>query len=143
MDVYLRDLFQAHQEKQVTLAFPSEPRGVITPGTSQEIPVCLLAEAAGALRHTLRIAVFGSVLPPLVSVCVCGGGGFLFLLHTVSLSSVVFQEVLISCIGQGPIVEVQHQLLDFGKTLVLKDKSRSLQLSNKSPIRAHFTALLV
>lgn len=75
MDVYLCDLFQTHQEKQVTLAFPSEPRGVITPGTSQEIPVCLLAEAAGALRHTLRIAVFGSVLPPLVSVCVWGGEG--------------------------------------------------------------------
>lgn len=48
-----------------------------------------------------------------------------------------------SCIGQGPIVESQNQLLDFGKILVLKDKIRTLELSNKSPIPAHFTASLV
>lgn len=71
MDICLCVLFQAHQENQLALTFPSRPRGVIQPGTSQEIPVCLLAKAAGALRHTLPIAVFGSVLPPLVSVCVC------------------------------------------------------------------------
>lgn len=48
-----------------------------------------------------------------------------------------------SCIGQGPIVEVQPQLMDFGKILVLKDKTKTLQLLNKSAIPAHFTASLV
>lgn len=48
-----------------------------------------------------------------------------------------------SCIGQGPIVEIQNQLLNFGKIPVLKDKIRTLQLSNRSPIAAHFTASLV
>lgn len=48
-----------------------------------------------------------------------------------------------SCIGQGPIVEIQNQLLNFGKIPVLTDQIRTLQLSNSSPISAHFTASLV
>lgn len=75
------DLFQAHEENQLVLEFPSRSRGVLDPGSSQDFPVCLLAKAAGALSHTLRIVVFGSVLPPLVSVCVCAHG-CVYLLHT-------------------------------------------------------------
>ncbi|XP_056908191.1 hydrocephalus-inducing protein homolog isoform X4 [Takifugu flavidus] len=109
-------LEQAHEGDQLKLSYISKPKGVIGPGSSLEIPVLLLAKATGTLQHTLRIAVFGSIQPPL--------------------------EVIVSCIGQGPIVESQNQLLDFGKVLVLKDKIRTLELSNKSPIPAHFTASL-
>lgn len=70
MDFCLCDLFQTHEENRLKLSYISKPRGVIGPGDSQEIPVLLLANATGTLHHTLRIAVFGSVLPPLVSVWV-------------------------------------------------------------------------
>ncbi|XP_035521672.1 hydrocephalus-inducing protein homolog [Morone saxatilis] len=89
------------------------PRGVILPRSSEELPVCLLAKAVGRLSHTLRIAVFGSVKPPL--------------------------EVVLSCIGQGPIVHVQSPQMDFGKIRVLTDSTKTLHLSNQSPVPAHFT----
>lgn len=49
----------------------SIPRGAICPHSSEEIPVFLLAKATGTLHHSLRIAVFGSVQPPLVSGSLC------------------------------------------------------------------------
>lgn len=67
---FLSELFQVHEGDQLQLSFTSRPRGVIGPGSSQQIPVLLLAKATGKLHHTLHIAVFGSVLQPLVSrVC--------------------------------------------------------------------------
>lgn len=45
----------------------SLPRGVIRPHSSEELPVFLMAKVVGRLNHSLRIAVFGSVLSPLVS----------------------------------------------------------------------------
>uniref|UniRef100_A0A8D0AXJ9 HYDIN axonemal central pair apparatus protein n=1 Tax=Sander lucioperca TaxID=283035 RepID=A0A8D0AXJ9_SANLU len=54
----------------------------------------------------------------------------------------LFQEVVLSCIGQGPIVHVQSPQLDFGTIPVLTDITRTLHLSNQSPIPAHFTAYM-
>lgn len=48
-----------------------------------------------------------------------------------------------SCIGQGPIVHVRSPQLDFGRIPVLTDITRTLRLSNQSPIPAHFTARMV
>lgn len=53
----------------------SAPRGVIYPQSSAEIPVFLLAKATGTLQHSLRIAVFGSDQPPLVSEALCNFDG--------------------------------------------------------------------
>ncbi|XP_041651130.1 hydrocephalus-inducing protein homolog [Cheilinus undulatus] len=89
-------------------------RGSVCPNSSVELPVYMLARAVGRLHHTLRIMVFGSILPPL--------------------------EVPLSCFGQGPIVQVNSRQLDFGKIPVLRDITRTLKLSNQSPIPAHFTA---
>ncbi|XP_008288806.1 hydrocephalus-inducing protein homolog [Stegastes partitus] len=101
-------------EESPSLVFGSlEPRGVIPPGSSVKLPVFLLAQAVGKLHHTLRIAVFGSLQPPL--------------------------EVVLLCIGQGPVVHVQSTQLQFGRIPVLKDVVRTLQLLNQSPIPAHFT----
>lgn len=55
----------------------------------------------------------------------------------------LFQEVILSCIGQGPTVHVQSSQLDFGKIRVLTDSTRVLQLLNQSPIPAFFTARMV
>ncbi|GAA6221266.1 hydrocephalus-inducing protein homolog [Lates japonicus] len=107
-------LDQEYEETPSLLFGCPVPRGVILPRTSEKLPVYLLAKAVGHLRHSLRISLFGSVEPPL--------------------------EVLLSCIGQGPIVHVQNPQLDFGRIPVLTDIPRTLQLSNQSPVPAHFTA---
>ncbi|KAK7891948.1 hypothetical protein WMY93_023911 [Mugilogobius chulae] len=72
-----------------------------------------VAKAVGRLHCTMRIAVFGSTQPPL--------------------------DIMLSCIGQGPIVRFQNNHLDFGKIPVLKDVTKSLYLLNQSPIPAHFS----
>ncbi|XP_047451812.1 hydrocephalus-inducing protein homolog [Mugil cephalus] len=106
-------LDQEDEENPFLLFGSPVPRGLILPGTSEELPVLLLAKAVGRLHHTLRIAVFGSLQPPL--------------------------EVALSCIGQGPVVHVHNTQLFFGKIPVLTDVTRTVQLSNQSPIPAHFT----
>ncbi|TMS05303.1 Hydrocephalus-inducing protein-like protein [Larimichthys crocea] len=92
----------------------SKPRGVIPPHSSEVLPVFLVAKAIGRLYQPLHIAVIGSVQPPL--------------------------EVVLSCIGQGPIIHIQSSQLDFGRIQVLTDSTRVLLVSNESPIPAHFTA---
>uniref|UniRef100_G3PQA2 HYDIN/VesB/CFA65-like Ig-like domain-containing protein n=1 Tax=Gasterosteus aculeatus TaxID=69293 RepID=G3PQA2_GASAC len=109
-------LDQEYEESPSLLFGSSTPTGMIRPHSSEELPVFLLAKAVGRQQHTLRIAVFGSFQP---------------------------QEVVLSCIGQGPIVHVHSQQLDFGAIPVLTDITRSLHLSNQSPISAHFTARMV
>ncbi|XP_040894088.1 hydrocephalus-inducing protein homolog [Toxotes jaculatrix] len=107
-------LDQEYEETPSLLFGSSVPRGVILPHTSEKLPVSLLAKAVGKLGHTLHIAVFGSTQPPL--------------------------EVVLSCIGQGPVVHVQSPQLHFGRIPVLTDITRTLRLSNQSPIPARFTA---
>ncbi|KAI3371721.1 hypothetical protein L3Q82_024292, partial [Scortum barcoo] len=107
-------LDQAYEQSPSLIFGSPVPRGVIFPHSSEELPVFLLAKSIGRLHHTLLIAVFGSVQPPL--------------------------EVVLSCIGQGPIVHVQSPQLDFGTIPVLTDITRALHLSNQSPIPAYFTA---
>ncbi|KAM9351917.1 LOW QUALITY PROTEIN: hydrocephalus-inducing protein homolog [Symphorus nematophorus] len=113
-------LDQEYEESLSLHCGSSRPRGMIHPHSLEEIAVVLRAKAIGRLRHTLRIAVFGSLQPPLVSGSLC--------------------EVVLSCVGQGPAVRVLSQQLNFGQIQVLKDSTRALHLSNQSPIPAHFTA---
>ncbi|XP_029378255.1 hydrocephalus-inducing protein homolog [Echeneis naucrates] len=106
-------LDQEYEETPSLLFGSSLPRGVILPHTSEKLPVFLLAKAVGRLHQTLHIAVFGSVKPPL--------------------------EVVLSCVGQGPKIHVHNPQLDFGRIPVLTDITRTLHLSNQSPIPAYFT----
>ncbi|XP_075327326.1 hydrocephalus-inducing protein homolog [Odontesthes bonariensis] len=106
-------LDQENEESLPVLLGSSAPRGVLPPGSSVELPVILVAKAVGRLHHTLRIAVFGRLLQPL--------------------------EVMLSCIGQGPVVHAQSTQLQFGKVPVLTNISRILNLFNQSPVPAHFT----
>ncbi|XP_034444093.1 hydrocephalus-inducing protein homolog [Hippoglossus hippoglossus] len=107
-------LDQEYEENPSQLFGSSRPRGVIFPHTSETVPVFLLTKAVGRLQHSLLIAVYGSAHPPL--------------------------EVVLSSIGQGPVVHVQNPQLDFGKIPVLTDVTRTLHLSNQSPTPANFTA---
>ncbi|XP_027883649.1 hydrocephalus-inducing protein homolog isoform X2 [Xiphophorus couchianus] len=95
----------------------SMPRGVLLAGSSKEIPVSIVARTLGRIQNSLHIAVFGSLQQPL--------------------------EVLLSCVGQGPIVYVPISQLKFGSIPVLTDVTRTLQLLNQTPIPAHFNISLI
>ncbi|KAF3689156.1 Hydrocephalus-inducing protein Hy-3 [Channa argus] len=110
-------LDQEYEESPSLLFGSSVPRGVILPYSSEELPLFLLAKAVGRLRQSLWIAVFGSIHPPL--------------------------EVVMSCIGQGPVVHIQSPQVEFGRIPVLMDITKTLHLSNHSPIPAIFTACMV
>ncbi|XP_077566662.1 hydrocephalus-inducing protein homolog isoform X1 [Stigmatopora nigra] len=109
-------LEQEYEDNPSIIFGSSLSRGVILPHSSADLPVFLLVKDVGKQHSTLYIALFGGVHPPL--------------------------EVVLSCIGRGPIVHVQcqNQQLEFGKIPVLKDIAKILPLSNQSPIPAFFTA---
>ncbi|XP_061578790.1 hydrocephalus-inducing protein homolog [Cololabis saira] len=107
-------LDQEHDESWSECFGCPVPRGVIQPDSSAELPLVLVTNTVGRRRHTLRIAVFGSVHEPL--------------------------EVELLVTGQGPIVDVPSTELHFSKIPVLTDVMRTVQLFNQSPIPAHFTA---
>ncbi|KAK2841889.1 hypothetical protein Q5P01_012089 [Channa striata] len=109
-------LDQEYEESPALLFGSFVPRGVILPYSSEEITLFLLAKAVGRLHQSLQIAVFGSLQPPL--------------------------EVVLSCIGQGPVVHIQSPQVEFGKIPVLTDIIKTLHLSNQSPIPAKFTACM-
>ncbi|XP_013867590.1 hydrocephalus-inducing protein homolog [Austrofundulus limnaeus] len=106
-------LLDQENEEDPPLVFESPaPRGVLLPGRSEELPVVLLVKAVGELRCSLRVAVFGRPQP---------------------------LEVVLSCVGQGPVVHVSSTQLQFGRVPVLTDVIQTLQLFNQSPIPARFS----
>ncbi|XP_061629909.1 hydrocephalus-inducing protein homolog [Phyllopteryx taeniolatus] len=109
-------LEQEYEESPSMIFGSSLSRGVIPPHSSADLPVFLLVKDVGKQHHTLYIALFGSIHPPL--------------------------GVVLSCTGRGPIVHLQCQIqqLEFGKIPVLTDVAKTLPLSNQSPIPACFTA---
>ncbi|XP_051916753.1 hydrocephalus-inducing protein homolog isoform X2 [Hippocampus zosterae] len=109
-------LEQEYEESPSVIFGSTSSRGVIPPHSSADLPVFLLVKNVGKHHHTLYIALFGSIHPPL--------------------------EVVLSCTGRGPIVllQCQNQHLEFGKIPVLTDVTKTIPLSNQSPIPACFTA---
>ncbi|MGH0142284.1 UNVERIFIED_CONTAM: hypothetical protein FKN15_002866 [Acipenser sinensis] len=108
---------QVYEENSALLYSSPQPRGIIEPHSTLEIPLVLQAALVGRLDAMAEVAVFGSENPPL--------------------------EVLLSCMGEGPVVHVSCIDVDFGNIPVLTDVSRTLQLSNQCPIPAHFLAQMV
>ncbi|XP_069510876.1 hydrocephalus-inducing protein homolog [Ambystoma mexicanum] len=93
------------------------PRGIINPLSTEEIPLVVEAQVTGELDIKARIAIFGRKEPSL--------------------------EVRLQCIGEGPVVHVSPDEMDFGGIPVLTDVSRTLILSNQSFIPARFLAKMV
>ncbi|XP_033896012.3 hydrocephalus-inducing protein-like [Acipenser ruthenus] len=108
---------QVYEENSALLYSSPQPRGIIEPHSTLEIPLVLQAALVGRLDVVAEVVVFGSEDPPL--------------------------EVLLSCMGEGPVVHVSCIDVDFGNIPVLTDVSRTLQLSNQCPIPAHFLAQMV
>ncbi|KAM4733696.1 hydrocephalus-inducing protein homolog isoform 3-T4 [Anableps anableps] len=110
-------LDQEIEESTTAFFSSSKPRGILPSGSSKEIPVSMVVHAVGRIQNSLRIAVFGNFRQPV--------------------------EVVLSCIGQGPIVYVPISQLKFGTIPVLTDVTRTLQLVNQSPIPAHFSSYMI
>ncbi|XP_067276661.1 hydrocephalus-inducing protein homolog isoform X2 [Pseudorasbora parva] len=108
---------QPYEEDPVLLYSSPHARGVIQPYSTEQIPLVLQAKTVGSLQETAHIAILGRQDPPL--------------------------ELLLSCVGQGPSVSVTAAKLNFGCIPVLTDVTRTLQLSNDSPIPARFFAQMV
>ncbi|XP_065519864.1 hydrocephalus-inducing protein-like, partial [Lathamus discolor] len=91
-----------------------EPRGIIQPHSSVEIPFTLEVQVTGKQDTVARVAVFGSKESPL--------------------------EIHLLSTGEGPVVHVHPSEINFGSIQVLQDASRTLHLSNQSVIPASFSA---
>ncbi|XP_065519834.1 hydrocephalus-inducing protein-like, partial [Lathamus discolor] len=91
-----------------------EPRGIIQPQSSVEIPFTLEVQVTGKQDTVARVAVFGSKESPL--------------------------EIHLLSTGEGPVVHVHPSEINFGSIQVLQDASRTLHLSNQSVIPASFSA---
>ncbi|XP_072492710.1 hydrocephalus-inducing protein homolog isoform X2 [Notamacropus eugenii] len=109
-------LLQEYEEAPTVLYSSPDPCGIINPQSTVELLVILEAQVLGEYECSVSIAVFGSKDPPL----------------TVHLRSV----------GEGPVIHVFPDRIDFGHIYVLKDTSKTLHLSNQSFITAFFTAHL-
>ncbi|XP_073706753.1 hydrocephalus-inducing protein homolog [Garra rufa] len=110
-------LSQPYEENPALLYSSPHARGVIQPYSTEQIPLVLQAKTVGSLQETAHIAILGRQDPPL--------------------------ELLLSCVGQGPSVSVTAAKLNFGCIPVLTDVTRTLELSNDSPIPARFLAQMV
>nr|XP_055030475.1 hydrocephalus-inducing protein homolog [Misgurnus anguillicaudatus] len=108
---------QPHEEDPHLLYSSAHPRGVIQPHSTEQIPLVLQAKRVGSMQQAAHIAILGHQDPPL--------------------------ELLLSCVGQGPLVSISAAKLNFGCIPVLTDVPKTLQLSNNSPIPARFLAQMV
>nr|XP_023682867.1 hydrocephalus-inducing protein-like isoform X2 [Paramormyrops kingsleyae] len=108
---------QEHEEGPSFLYSCPHPRGIIQPRGEAEIPLLLQAKTVGRLVVAAHIAVFGSEEPPL--------------------------ELIISGVGEGPVLHISPTELDFGSIPVLTDVPRTVRLLNQSPIPAPFLAHMV
>ncbi|XP_030621187.1 hydrocephalus-inducing protein homolog [Chanos chanos] len=108
-------LLPQDDEVQPSLVYYSpHPRGVIQPHSSEQIPLVVRAKAVGKQQLTAHVAILGQQDPPL--------------------------ELLLSCTTEGPLVDCTPAKVDFGRIPVLTDVSRTLRLSNRSPIPGRFLA---
>ncbi|KAM9374294.1 hydrocephalus-inducing protein homolog [Phaethornis superciliosus] len=101
--------------KDVAVWFASPvPCGIIQPHSSVEVPLTLAAQKPGEHHAEAHIAVFGREGDPLK-------------IHLVSF-------------GEGPVVYVHPNKINFGNIQVLQDVSQTLYLSNQTVIPASFWA---
>ncbi|NXA41620.1 HYDIN protein, partial [Eudromia elegans] len=92
----------------------SLPCGIIAPRSSAEIPFTLETHVMGEQDTIAHVAVFGNEESPL--------------------------KIRLVSTGEGPVIHVHPNELDFGSIQVLRDVSRTLHLSNESVIPAPFRA---
>uniref|UniRef100_F6WJJ0 HYDIN axonemal central pair apparatus protein n=1 Tax=Monodelphis domestica TaxID=13616 RepID=F6WJJ0_MONDO len=101
---------QEYEETPSVLFSSLNPCGIINPHSTIELILVLETQVLGEYHCTVQITTFGSKDPP-----------------------------LLRSVGEGPVVNVYPDKIDFGSIYVLKETSRSLHLSNQSYITAFFS----
>uniref|UniRef100_G3VZI4 HYDIN axonemal central pair apparatus protein n=1 Tax=Sarcophilus harrisii TaxID=9305 RepID=G3VZI4_SARHA len=109
-------LLPEYEEPPTVLFSSPSPCGIINPRSTVELMVVLETQILGEYECTVYISIFGSKDPPL--------------------------PIHLKSIGEGPVVNVFPDKIDFGNIYVLKDATKILHLSNQSFITACFTAHL-
>nr|KAF6318524.1 HYDIN axonemal central pair apparatus protein [Pipistrellus kuhlii] len=105
---------QVDEDSPAVLLSSPRPFGIIPPQSTVHIPLVLEAQVTGEHRSTVYVSVFGSQDRPV----------------TCELRS----------IGEGPVIYVYPDQVDFGKIYVLQESSRIINLSNQSLIPGLFQA---
>lgn len=93
------------------------PNGVIQPYSTLKIPLQIKARMTGMISLPVPVRILHSSEPP--------------------------ATVQVKCIGEGPVIYVTPNFLDWGLTMVLTAISKTVVLSNHSLIPADFVCVLV
>ncbi|XP_069724910.1 hydrocephalus-inducing protein homolog [Phaenicophaeus curvirostris] len=109
-----RVLPQEHKDAAAVWYSSPMPCGIIQPHSSAEVPFTLEAQVTGKQETVAHVTVFGSEGSPL--------------------------EIHLVSIGEGPVVYVHPNKINFGSIQVLQDASQTLHLSNQTVAAASFQA---
>ncbi|XP_071173399.1 hydrocephalus-inducing protein homolog isoform X10 [Mytilus edulis] len=105
-----------NEDTPITYTSP-KMKGIVEPHSLTEVPMIIQSQMLDEQDIIGQFAIFGSPDPPL--------------------------PVHIACIGEGPVVHISPQDIDWGIIPVLSDRPMKVVLSNESLIPAKFTAHMV
>ncbi len=104
-------------DKNSLIYSSAQSNGVIAPHTAHSIELLIETQCQGEIITTALIDILGGTDPQL--------------------------EVAICCIGEGPVINVRPDSLEWGICPVLSDITKTIMLSNESIIPAEFECTLV
>ena len=93
------------------------PRGIIEPGCVFEVPIHIVLHTIDDAMATVYFSIYGSQQQPL--------------------------QIQIHALGEGPVIHLGAQEMNYGMIPVLEDSTRILTLSNESLIPAQFHCEMV
>ena len=106
------EILDAQGEDHHGVKFSSScPKSVIQPHSTIEVPITIEATRLDDLHRSIFFKIVGSQKPPL--------------------------ELLVYCVGEGPVLSISSPHIDFGVISVLKKTSLPLVLTNESSIPAN------
>jgi hydrocephalus-inducing protein len=104
-------------EKKLIEYSTTHPHGVINGHQCLTLPLTIRPTSVGQLTSTASIEILGSSDPPLY--------------------------IQLHCIGEGPVISIHPDILDWGYCSVLTPTDKRLVINNESEIDAEFQAYLV
>uniref|UniRef100_H2XZ27 Hydin adenylate kinase-like domain-containing protein n=1 Tax=Ciona intestinalis TaxID=7719 RepID=H2XZ27_CIOIN len=112
------DLVPQVREELTTVVYGSSAtKGLIEPHSEVNVPILIQAQDVDDQEVTAYFSIFGSPEPPLVC--------------------------FLSCIGEGPVVHITPESMNWGQTEVLTPSVKTVELSNESLIPADFIAQMM
>ena len=107
----------SQMDKTLLTYSTAQPSGTILPHTTLKLPLEILAKITGEISTTVPIKILGSTDPPI--------------------------RVAIYCIGEGPVIYITPDVVQWKVCPVLTAVSKKVTVSNQSLIPAKFECALV